>query len=48
MFFIKYFLTIGISVNTLNDKSNDERAFGSISVLRTKSGKVCKAPFNIL
>ncbi len=42
------FLTIGISVNTLNERSNVERAFGSMSVVRIKSGKVGKAPVNIL
>ncbi len=43
-----FFLTDGISVNTLNDKSNVERAFGSTIVDRTKSGNVSKRPVNIL
>ncbi len=42
------FLTNGISVKTLNDIYNIERALGSTNVARIKSGKVCKAPVNIL
>ena len=45
---MKFFLTRGISVNVLNDKSNVERASGFTSVIRTKSGKNSKWSFNIL
>jgi hypothetical protein len=44
----KKFLTEGISVNVLNDKSNVESTFGSTSVIRTKFGNVSKEPLNIL
>lgn len=43
-----FYLTIGISVNTLNDKSNVDSAFGSTKVVRIKSGNVSKGPVNIL
>ena len=45
---IDVILTIGISVKTLNDKSNVERAFGSTRVARIKSGKVGMGPVNML
>jgi hypothetical protein len=44
----KQFLTIGISANVLNDKSNVERASGLSNVIRIKFGNVSKEPFNIL